>query len=255
MNQGWISLHRKIKKHWLWKDRPFTKGQAWIDILLECNHEGQKINIGNEILICNRGESIKSLKTWAKSWGWTISKVRRFLKLLENDSMIELKTAHNTTHLKVCNYESYQNNRNESESIMKQKRNESENFLTPNNNYKNNANNENKSSGGEIEEINESLQIDEETREDIRKIWISTWGRYPKIPEFEEFYEKIYLKFGSKKAKQIMRKSSLDGFNKLKTLIESLDEDGNIIPKIRGKPKINEALEGDLKAVKSNFED
>jgi len=31
---GWISLHRRIQEHWIWQDKPFSKGQAWIEMMI-----------------------------------------------------------------------------------------------------------------------------------------------------------------------------------------------------------------------------
>ena len=36
---GWISIHRKILNNILWQDKPFSKGQAWVDLLLITNHK------------------------------------------------------------------------------------------------------------------------------------------------------------------------------------------------------------------------
>jgi hypothetical protein len=66
--------------------------------------------------------------------------------------------------------------------------------------------------------------------EDLQKLWITTWGRTPKIPEIE-MTERFLEKFGLEKTKQIFKKATLDGFNKIKTLWESLDNEGNIKPK------------------------
>ena len=134
---GWIKLYRSIKNHWiLEKTKPLTFFEAWIFILLEVNHSGQELRIGYDILKCERGESLNSLDTWAKIFHWHKSKVRRFFKLLEKDSMIELKKCEKTTHLKVCNYELYQGERNTSETQTKRKRNASETQVTPNKNVK-----------------------------------------------------------------------------------------------------------------------
>jgi len=148
--KGWISIHRSIKTHWLYpKGRPFTKYEAWITILLEVNHTDKKEAKGFNLIDCKRGESIKSLDTWAKLFHWNKSKVRRFFIMLQKDSMIETKSVQKTTHLKVCNYDSYQNERNETETKLKRKRNDSETELTPNNNVnkENNVNNDNKKDG------------------------------------------------------------------------------------------------------------
>ena len=108
---GWVKIHRPILEHWLWEDKPFSKGQAWIDILLQCNHSCQKVNIRNEVVTCERGESLNSIKTWAERWGWSRGKVLRFLKLLENDMMIELDVTYKITRLKVLKYDAYQSRR------------------------------------------------------------------------------------------------------------------------------------------------
>lgn len=135
---GWIKIYRSVKKHWLYpKNRPLTEFEAWITILIEVNHESEKFKIGYEIFECNRGEKYYSLETWAKLFNWNKSKVRRFLSLLQKDSMIELKSVQKTTHLIVCNYESYQGERNDYETQVKRKRNASETQVTPIKEYKN----------------------------------------------------------------------------------------------------------------------
>jgi len=139
MAKGWISLHREIQEHWLWQEkREFSKLEAWFDILLTVNHSEQKLLIKNTLFIVKRGESIKSLDTWAYRWNWNKSKVRRFLKMLENDSMIVTKNERKTTRLTVCKYDNYQDKRNADETILKRKRNADETQVTPNNNDINN---------------------------------------------------------------------------------------------------------------------
>lgn len=145
MSKGWISLHREIQSHWLWKEkREFSKLEAWLDILLTVNHSEQKIVIKNTLFTVKRGESIKSLDTWALRWNWNKSKVRRFLNVLQNDNMIVTKSELKTTRLIVCKYDSYQDVRNDNETIMKRKRNDNETQTTPNNNDINNDTNNNK---------------------------------------------------------------------------------------------------------------
>lgn len=113
---------------------------------MECNHGPEKVLIGNQLIICNRGESLQSQDTWARRWGWHKSRVRRFFKLLENDAMIDLIPNRETTHLRVCNYDIYQQTRITDESQMNRKRITDESRATPNNND-NNDNNENKERG------------------------------------------------------------------------------------------------------------
>ena len=32
--ESWIKVFRNIENSWLWEERPFSRGQAWIDLLL-----------------------------------------------------------------------------------------------------------------------------------------------------------------------------------------------------------------------------
>ena len=129
---GWIKLDREITSHWIFEDS--WKFRNWIDLLTLVNHSEQKVNIKGTVLTCNRGETLCSLDTFAKRWNCDKSKVRRFLKLLEADSMIVLKSEHITTRLTICNYDTYQGERNADETQVKHKRNADETQVTPNNN-------------------------------------------------------------------------------------------------------------------------
>lgn len=156
--EGWIKLHRKIQGHWLYNEkRTFSSMEAWIDILLNVNHTSSKFFIKGTLFEVQRGESMLSLESWGKRWNWNKSKVRRFLSLLEKDSMIELKSEQKTTRITVCNYDSYQyignagetqtkHKRNAGETEMKHQRNTDETLATPNKNDKNikNENNDKK---------------------------------------------------------------------------------------------------------------
>lgn len=137
MSNGWIAIDRGIEDHWIYKDS--DKLKAWLCILINVNHSERKVLIGDELFICDRGESLMSLESWATKFGkgWNKSKVRRFLKLLENDSMIVIKSNRKTTHLKVCQYDTYQSSRNTNETQMKHKRNANETQMKLNNNENN----------------------------------------------------------------------------------------------------------------------
>jgi hypothetical protein len=129
--EGWIQLHRRLADNTLWNVRPFSKGQAWVDILLMANWKDDKALIGGTIIECKRGQSIRSLDTWAKRWGWSKSAVRRFFVLLQSENMIVTESVQKTTRLTVCNYETYQEMRTDNEPIMNRYRNDDEPILAP----------------------------------------------------------------------------------------------------------------------------
>lgn len=151
-----MAIHRKLQDSWIWnKDKTFTKGQAWVDILLSVNHSEQRVLIGNEFYTVGPGESVKSIKTWANRWGWSRGKVRRFFDLLEKDNMVEFKTDTKTTHLSVCEWDTYQHSRTSNEHQKDINRTSVEHQTDINNND-NNVNNDNNGNSGAQKKIFEN---------------------------------------------------------------------------------------------------
>lgn len=126
---GWIKLSREINNHWVFQNSDYFKW--WIDILLEVNYAPAKVVIKGKVYECGRGEKLYSLDTWATRWKTNKSKVRRYFDLLQKENMIELKNETQTTRLKVCKYEDYQETEKESETQTKRKRNTNETQTTP----------------------------------------------------------------------------------------------------------------------------
>ena len=105
---GWICLSRKILDCYLWKEKPFSKAQAWIDLLLLASHEKKKFLLGNELMEIDRGSFITSEVKLMHRWGWGKSKTRAFLLLLESDGMIIKKSDRKKTTITIVNYSKYQ---------------------------------------------------------------------------------------------------------------------------------------------------
>lgn len=91
---GWIKIHRDILYHEIWSDKPFSKGQAWIDLILLANHSDNKCMVGNKVEEVKRGSFITSELKLMDRWGWGRKKVQLFLKFLESESMI-VRSANN----------------------------------------------------------------------------------------------------------------------------------------------------------------
>lgn len=110
MERGYFALWRKFQDHPFWKERRvFSKAEAWIDILWEAQHQKtpQDVMIGMQVFKCQYGECLKSMRTWAKRWGWSESRVRRFLELLVKMNQIQKMDEIQTTRITVCNYMHY----------------------------------------------------------------------------------------------------------------------------------------------------
>lgn len=107
VKQGWVALHRQIQDHWLWEDKPFSRGQAWTDLLLLANHCHKKFLFGNELVEVKQGSLITSELKLSERWGWSKTKVRAFLALLQNEKMIVKKSDNKKTTLTIVNYSEY----------------------------------------------------------------------------------------------------------------------------------------------------
>ena len=152
---GWIKIHRRIKNHWVHKNPYYFK--AWIDILMEVNHQDKKILIDNELLGCNRGQSLHSLDSWRKIFGknWSIQKVRTFFKLLQKDSMIGTEGLRKTTRLTVCNYDTYQDTQQTDNKQITNRQHSDNIQITTNKNVKKEKNVKNKNRPDSAKEVSE----------------------------------------------------------------------------------------------------
>ncbi|EJD81240.1 DnaD domain protein [Staphylococcus epidermidis] len=147
---GWISLHRSIQKHWLFEEkRKFSRFEAWIDILLMVNHTDNKIMHDGDLITVKRGQRITSLRQLGERWSWSITKVDKYLKILESDGMLDVKKDTKKTVLTVVNYDDYQDgdfkkrHRKDSEKTEKKHRSNTEKTQKKTNNNDNKENNEN----------------------------------------------------------------------------------------------------------------
>lgn len=108
MAQGWIKLGRELCDHWLWQDRPFSKGQAWVDLIMMANHKDTKIHFDGKLVSVKRGSMITSVRKLSEKWGWSRHKTIDFLSVLDSDKMITKKSDTKKTVITIVNYGIYQ---------------------------------------------------------------------------------------------------------------------------------------------------
>ena len=105
---GWIKLHRRLLKNKLWVSEPFTKGQAWVDLLLLASYEDKIFWKRGIEVQQKRGMVGMSEIGLSDRWHWSRGKVRRFLKWLENEQQIVQQKSKVTTLIIIKNYDEYQ---------------------------------------------------------------------------------------------------------------------------------------------------
>jgi hypothetical protein len=110
MTDGWIKLHRKLQDNPIWTAEPFTKGQAWADLLLMANHIETSFTIRGIWVTVKSGQIARGEEYFAKRWRWSRNKFRRFLIWLETEQQIKQQKSHLITVISIVNWEWYQGN-------------------------------------------------------------------------------------------------------------------------------------------------
>lgn len=104
--KNFIWVYRSLRENWVWRERPFSPGQAWVDLLMRANWRASKIphpgKMGPAML--QPGELICSKRELAVNWGWSRGKIERYITCLENESMVEATNDTTYTRLKILNW-------------------------------------------------------------------------------------------------------------------------------------------------------
>ncbi len=108
MNLGWVKLHRKLSDNKLWTSEPFTRGQAWVDMLMLANHKEDFFYVRGNRVTVQRGQLGWSQLGLSKRWSWSRGKTKRFLNELEIDQQIVQQNNFISSLIIIVNYEQYQ---------------------------------------------------------------------------------------------------------------------------------------------------
>jgi len=112
---GWVRLHRKLADHPIWTREKFTKGQAWVDLILLASYADHIAFQSTKAVTVKRGQVLTSQVNLAKRWRWNRETVRTFLLLLKSTNMVAIETSKATdtgyTLITMLSYELYQGER------------------------------------------------------------------------------------------------------------------------------------------------
>lgn len=106
--KGWIKLHRQLQECPIWYGERFSKGQAWVDLLLLANHSDKKIIFNGEMITIKRGQYLTSTVKLAEKWGWNRKTVSSYLNMLQKENMITKVSDNLKTLVTIENYENFQ---------------------------------------------------------------------------------------------------------------------------------------------------
>ena len=108
--KGWISIYRSLAEKDLWLKEKFTKGQAWIDLIMLANHIKGFIWVRGIHIPIERGQVGWSELSLSTRWKWSRTRTKNFLKFLENEQQIVQQRNNKTTIITILNYNKYQKN-------------------------------------------------------------------------------------------------------------------------------------------------
>lgn len=108
MNIWYIKLHRSSQDNILYFAEPFTKWQAWQDMILIANHKKGALVVRWNIIDLNRGQLWHSEETLAERRKRSRGKVRRFLEYLETIQQIVQHKSKVKSVITIINYDKYQ---------------------------------------------------------------------------------------------------------------------------------------------------
>jgi len=105
---GYVKIFRELCNHPIWVQEKFTRGQAWVDLILLAQHKEGYVRKRGIRIDLKPGQLAWSLKSLADKWRWSIGKVKRFLIELQTDGQIELQNTNVSTTITLLNYDKWQ---------------------------------------------------------------------------------------------------------------------------------------------------
>lgn len=106
--EGWIKLHRSLLESDFWKCEPFSRGQAWVDLLMLANFKDSFFYKRGVKIDVKRGQLGRSEVELSDRWNWSRTKVRKFLKDLEKEQQIKVVKTSVTQVVTILKYDDFQ---------------------------------------------------------------------------------------------------------------------------------------------------
>lgn len=92
----------------MWTLEPFTRGQAWVDLIMLANYKYGYFYLRDHKIEVQRGQVGWSQLKLAERWKWSRTKVRKFLNDLEKEQQVKQQLSHSASLITIINYEYYQ---------------------------------------------------------------------------------------------------------------------------------------------------
>lgn len=106
----WVRIQADVFEHPVFATEPFSEREAWLWLIAKAAWKETKHRIKGALVTVPTGSLFVTLRELQAVWRWrSDTRVRAFLRRLENERMISLDSNAGKTHVTICNYEEYQN--------------------------------------------------------------------------------------------------------------------------------------------------
>lgn len=123
---GYYRMHRGWMDNAIFQGDEFSRRDAWVWMIERAAFKPTQHRIGDRIVDVPRGAFMATIRELAQQWGWSKSRVERFLRAMQEASMIRSESGTGTGTSKrlitICNYEKYQADADRSGTIAGQLR-------------------------------------------------------------------------------------------------------------------------------------
>lgn len=117
MSEGWFALHRGWRDNLIFRGE-YSRADAWVWLIENAAWKPSRTRIKGATVELARGELSFSQRFLAEKWGWSKSRVDRFIAELRDEGMIETRSKIGATAdhaagqgqciISICNYSKYQ---------------------------------------------------------------------------------------------------------------------------------------------------
>ncbi len=110
VNKGFIKLPRHIIEDSHYFSEPFTRTQAWIDLIILANYQDTTALVRGVKIVVKRGQVCRSITELAKRWKWSRNRVMRFTEGLVDAERVHVQKSPIVNVYTIRDYEEYQGN-------------------------------------------------------------------------------------------------------------------------------------------------
>ena len=110
MAKGYVKIHRELMDDPVWTSEKFTRGQAWLHLIMLANSNPGYVRKRGTRINLSRGSVGYSIKELSRIFNWSESKTRRFRDELESDGKITFDKTNVSCTITLMNYDFWQGN-------------------------------------------------------------------------------------------------------------------------------------------------